>query len=258
MLALDDIVGRLSRSALVQLKRMLDLPVREYHSDRRELKEERFAQEFAVDLNASRAYQAATGNSSRPNFYGHRMLQRPEVAALVQEKMAEREAESVLKAEYVRQYIVDVLEVCPTDHFCLDPDGDWVIDPAKFRDLPHAVKRLVDTVEQKVTRNGVFYSVKFVSKQHALSIAAKFTLTQKVAVAQTNVPWDEIAGTDEVDDSIARRLAEVEGAVTGAKGPVQTSENALAVDDAVRQAEGDHPFSMGEQDNGCARGPHAR
>jgi hypothetical protein len=117
----------------------------------------------------------------------------PLVHVAVEKRMDVLDGESKLRACYVRDYIYDVLELCPTDYFQLAPNGDWCISPRDFDQLPKEVKRLVEGIELR--RQGPFQYVKvsFLSKQAALALAARYTLTQKAAVSvSAGLPWAEL------------------------------------------------------------------
>jgi len=173
------------------------LPPRERpHSDRSlsDL-EERFVDTYANMPDTKRAAK----QMDIPAGKAFGMLVDPPVGRAVRRKLEERADRSELTADYVRDYVFGILELCPTDYFMIDGDGDWCVDPEAFKGLPASVKRYVDSVEIKADkRNGtVRYSVKFVSKSQAMALAAKYTLTEKHAVshAHVQVPWDEIAAS---------------------------------------------------------------
>lgn len=166
---------------------------------------------------AAQEYVVTMDDKKLPN------IANPAVRDLIKEKLLDWQAVSLLKGEYVREYIHSILELCPTDHFILAEDGEWAIDPEKFRELPHNVKRLVESVETRIVRGRVYYSVKFLSKTAALAMAAKYTLTQSVEVtSKQSPPWEVIAGKleqraqksietiiDDVDAEARRQVQEI-------------------------------------------------
>lgn len=130
-----------------------------------------------------------------------------EVRRAIDEEFMVREAESRLKAEYVRSYLLSVLELCPTDYLQVDDDGDWVCSPEKLADMPSAMRRLIETVEVKYSRGKRTLKIQFVSKSMALSIAARYTLVQKVEVTQVPpLNYDELYGKPSVVDPVERRI----------------------------------------------------
>lgn len=175
------------------------LPVRDFEQLKRLLgnltpEEQVFVQEFVATLDRRTAAEAAGQHPKMGNRY---LTERrwTHVALAVEEALKGREAVSELKAEYVRRYLLDVLELCPTDHFTVGPDGRWMVTPEQFKELPHAVKRLVERVEMRYYGGQFLVSVEFVSKEVALKMAAAATIGMKVAVSSP-IPWEQIAGAD--------------------------------------------------------------
>jgi hypothetical protein len=167
--------------------------------------ERRYANEVAFTLDPASGDEAAG-----------RHVNRAAVKPLVEATLAHHTAVSQLKAEYVREYIMGVLELCPTDYFEFDADGDWVTSIEKLSRAPVEVRRLVESVEFKTRKNHEgkpekTLKVTFLSKSSALSLAARYTLVQRIEAAVTTVPWDEIAGArarqGSVEDDVQSRLA---------------------------------------------------
>lgn len=194
-------------------------------------RQRRFVEEYVVNLNPKDAARAAGLNNVK------KLQKDVGVQLAVEEKLQELAAKSELKAEYVRNYILSILELCPTDYFTTNERGEWMIQPELFRELPQEVKRLVDTVELKIYRGEATYSVKFISKQAALAMAARYTLVQKFDVKQAQVPWDELAkeAEKEVADPIGERLKKYE--LLAIEGPVEATEISVAEDSLLRQAD---------------------
>lgn len=138
------------------------------------------------------------------------------IPAAVQEKLDAHSEACALKAQYIRDYMYDVLELCPTDHFALAPDGGWMVDPAGFNSLPFRVKRLIEGVELRMVGGRAYLSVKFISKTTILALAARYTMTQKVEATITTVPWDRIAGIPKMDP-LQRKLETLQ-VVAGSNG----------------------------------------
>jgi phage terminase small subunit len=196
-----------------------------------------FVREYTEHLDGRRAAKVAGYSSGGDMAY--KLLNTPPYVAVraeVDRVLAVREAESELRGEYVREYIVDVMEFCPTDYFTISPDGGWTIEEDRWRDVPHKYKRLVEGIELKFVGRRAVLCVKFVSKTAALAMAAKYTLTQKLAATVSSVPWERIAKELEVEgrDAIAERLAEYEGEASGAEGSEEIPEVPLAGRDDVR------------------------
>lgn len=176
-------------------------------------RQRRFAEEYTIDCNPTRAARALGYKGA--NRISHRYLNGPYYRPLqrdIERRLKEREAVSELKADYVRDYIHGALEFCPTDYFVLADDGDWCIDPTKFSELPERVKRLVESVESRYVHGRRYFTVKFVSKTAALSLAAKYTLTQNINAQVAVVPWDKIAQALENNacDDIEQQLEQLD------------------------------------------------
>ena len=166
-----------------------------------------FVNEFAIDFNAA----AAAERLNLSPHAGAQFLRSANVRDAVKGRLDEQEQWSSLKAEYVRDYIFSVLEFHPTDYFQLDPDGGWCIDPGEFANVPHKVKRLVESVEMRQIGQRKVLSVKFVSKSQALALAARYTLTQTIDTNISVVPWDSIADAAAApyDDVVERRIKQL-------------------------------------------------
>lgn len=188
------------------------LPVQEHGLPDRMLSdlEERFVDTYANIPDVTRA--AKQMGISGGKAVG--MLADPPVGRAVRRELERRMLRSELTGDYIRSYIFGILELCPTDYFTVDEDGEWCIDPEKFRELPSEIKRYVDHVDIKVDKRAgtTRYSVKFVSKSQALALAAKYTLVEKHEVKTEVVPWAEIAGAvkelpaHETDDPIEKEI----------------------------------------------------
>ncbi len=165
-----------------------------------------YVDEYTATLDR-RAAKAAAGFTSDAHLQDPDKF--PAVADAIHAKLVERMQASNLKAEYVREYLLSVLELCPTDYFVLAHDGDWVIAPEAFAELPHEVKRLVERAELKTVQGRTYFRVEFISKQAALAMAAKFTLVQKHDISVSPVPWAEIAGKED-RDLVEEKLRELE------------------------------------------------
>lgn len=163
-------------------------------------KQQRWVDEYVVAMD-ERAANKVAGKIRRSN---------PAVEEAIQHHLELIHDESLLKAEYVREYILDILELCPTDYFTWGPKDEWMIDPEQFKKLPRQVKRLVDSVETRIVQGVPIFKVNFISKQAALVLAAKYTLTQKVDLSISSPPWEQLAreAQDEARDPIEDRLNE--------------------------------------------------
>lgn len=166
---------------------------------------DRFVQEYLKDFDRQGAEQRSGCSSG--------VLNREDVRDAVRRGQQQYQERCELTGDYVRQYIQDVLELCPTDYFVMASNGDWCIDPEQFRKLPVHVKRLVEGVERVRQGGDVYFRVRFISKTAALALAARFTMVQKVAAAPVSIPWDQIAGAvSSEEDTVEQRLQQLERA----------------------------------------------
>ena len=75
-------------------------------------KQKRFADEYLIDLNATRAYKAAypaTKCSSTAASNGSRLLKKPEVAQYIKTKIDEISDDKTAKAQEVMEYLTSVM-----------------------------------------------------------------------------------------------------------------------------------------------------
>jgi phage terminase small subunit len=73
-------------------------------------KQERFVQEYLVDLNASAAILRAGYQSKNPDVDGYKLLVSPSIAILVEKAMEERSKRTGITAEYVLNGIRDIAD----------------------------------------------------------------------------------------------------------------------------------------------------
>lgn len=186
-------------------------------------RERMFIAEYVSDFNEYRAALAVGYNHGR---MGWRLLNSKKyrvVAVEAQKRIQELEKDCELRGDYVRAYVRAILEFCPTDYFVCGPDGDWIVDPDQFAQLPQEVRRLVERVELRYYGARKYLSVEFVSKTAALGHAVRMTHAQKIEAAVAQIPWDDIADVTEED--------EVEVAIAGTidvQGSVQAEAPAMA------------------------------
>lgn len=206
------------------------------------LQDQRYVDVYCETFNK---YTAARISHAPAHIFRH-----DEIAAAIAERLAMLSKVSTLNAEYVREYIREVLELCPTDYFTLGPNGEWCIDPVSFRELPTSIKRLVDGVEVKIVKGEVLFKVNFLSKAAALAMAAKYTLTEHLHVkVDKTLPWEQIAGPLEREavDVVEQRIAAMESS----EGSVQAEGSVMAAIHILQQTEGDSTERLGQlQDRG--------
>jgi hypothetical protein len=119
----------------------------------------------------------------------------PLVVAAIKEKLEELWQTEKLEPAQVLQYIHDVLNFQPIDWFAPGEDGGWLCTLEDYRLLPSRVKRLIEsaTAKQTTLETGEGTSthatveMKFVSKETALRLAAKYQLDPKVTKSEHTV-----------------------------------------------------------------------
>lgn len=90
-------------------------------------KQERFVQEYLIDLNATQAAIRAGYSERTAGSIGDENLRKPEIAAAVQKAMDERAKKTGITAEYVLTTIVDTIERCKQASPVLDRQGKPVM-----------------------------------------------------------------------------------------------------------------------------------
>lgn len=92
------------------------------------LKQQRFVDEYLLDLNATAAYKragyVATGNSAEVN--AARLLRNAQVAKCIQEAMDKRSNDLGIDARYVLSTIKETIDRCRQVHPVLDRKGEQV------------------------------------------------------------------------------------------------------------------------------------
>lgn len=75
-------------------------------------KQQKFADEYIIDCNATRAYKAAYPNVKKDNVAaanGARLLRNAKVAAYIEERLAEISDQKTAKAQEVMEYLTSVM-----------------------------------------------------------------------------------------------------------------------------------------------------
>jgi phage terminase small subunit len=75
-------------------------------------KQQRFVDEYLVDLNATQAAIRAGYSAKTANVIGHENLTKPDIAEAVMAAMRERAQRIEISQDYVLQSIVDTVERC--------------------------------------------------------------------------------------------------------------------------------------------------
>ncbi len=165
-------------------------------------KQERFVEEYLVDLNAARAARRA-GYGVRAAANGYRLLQSPEVASAVaaakraRALRAEISADRVL-AEYARIAFADISRFAQ-----FGPDGVTLVDMAA---LSPAETAAIAEVSESKTQHGGVVRFKLHDKLAALhALARHIGLNAPEKVALTDAAGADVPAIDAY--AIARQIA---------------------------------------------------
>lgn len=90
-------------------------------------KQQRFVDEYLIDLNATQAAIRAGYSAKRADAIGYENLRKPEVAAAVEAAMQDRAKRTEITQDYVLQTIVDTIERCRQAAPVLDMKGNAVM-----------------------------------------------------------------------------------------------------------------------------------
>jgi phage terminase small subunit len=90
-------------------------------------KQQRFVDEYLVDLNATQAAIRAGYSQKTAGQIGDENLKKPEIAAAVQKAIDERAKKVGVSAEYVLSTIIDTIERCRQASPVLDRKGEPVM-----------------------------------------------------------------------------------------------------------------------------------
>lgn len=86
-------------------------------------KQQRFVDEYLIDLNATQAAIRAGYAPKRADAMGYENLRKPDIAAAIQASMAMRAQRTEITQDYVLKTIRDTVERCAQAEPVLDRDG---------------------------------------------------------------------------------------------------------------------------------------
>lgn len=92
-------------------------------------KQQRFVEEYLIDLNATQAAIRAGYSEKTAYSVGHENLKKPEIQKAIEEAQNKRTEQTQIDAAYVLRRLVeidqmDVLDIMD-DKYCLKPIGEW-------------------------------------------------------------------------------------------------------------------------------------
>jgi phage terminase small subunit len=100
------------------------------------LKQQRFVDEYLVDLNATQAAIRAGYSEKTARSIGDENLTKPDIATAIQEAMKKRSERTKVDADYVIQTIVDTIERCKQAEPVRDREGN---ETGEYKFEPNAV-----------------------------------------------------------------------------------------------------------------------
>ncbi len=179
----------------------------------------RFAEEYIVDLNATQAALRAGYSAGCAKTHGHKVLRRPDVAALIAEAKAMRAARVGLTADRVVSELAKVAFGDPRRLFSLGAKGATLRAPKELTDAEAA---LISEITETTSASGAGTKrIKLHCKMAALMALAKhlgmFAGTGKLTLGQNDDNAESGqdgqdgggggGGGESARDALARRIA---------------------------------------------------
>lgn len=101
-------------------------------------KQQRFVEEYLIDLNATKAAVRAGFSAKTAEQQGYQLLQKTLVAQAIQQGMDARSERTEISADYVLQSIVETMERCKQVYPVLDRKGGPVLTETADGDVARA------------------------------------------------------------------------------------------------------------------------
>ena len=181
-------------------------------------KQQRFVEEYLVDLNATQAAMRAGYSKKTAHAVGHENLRKPEIEAAIAEAMQARSERTEVTIDKVVQELALIAFANADDFFDWGPDGITVKSKA---DLTRGQRAVVAEVSETITEHGGTVRVKLGDKLAALDKLARhlgmFVDKHEVTVERaiiSNLPMDEDAWAESYggQDRVAAANGSAEGA----------------------------------------------
>ena len=122
-------------------------------------KQKRFADEYIIDLNATRAYKAAYPNIKNDNTAaanGARLLINAKVKSYIDERLAELQSPKIAEAKEVMEYLTAVLRGnSEAEVVVVENIGDYMSEARRIKKAPDEKERL-KAAELLGKRYGIF------------------------------------------------------------------------------------------------------
>jgi phage terminase small subunit len=130
-------------------------------------KERRFAEEYIIDLDRSRALQAAGYSAENYSSYAYELLQRPQIAEYIQYLKAEQLKRTTITADRVLNELARMAFLDPSKIVSIDEGGRVVLTPTGM--LSEDDRRCISEISE--TKDGI--RVKMTDKKGALELLGK-------------------------------------------------------------------------------------
>lgn len=135
-------------------------------------KQQRFVDEYLINLNATQAAIKAGYSAKTAYAIGNENLSKPEIVAAISKAKAKRAAKTEITAERVLEELGRIAFANAGDFFNWGPDGITIRDKG---DLTREQQSIVAEVAQTTTKYGGSVRVKLHDKMAALNLLAKHT-----------------------------------------------------------------------------------
>lgn len=139
-------------------------------------KQQRFVDEYLIDLNATQAAIRAGYSEKTAKEIGSENLTKPNIAKAIQEAQNSRSERTKIDADYVLKRLVeidqmDVLDIMD-DNYCLKPIGDW---PKIWRQYISNIENLeeFEGFGDERTQSGWLKKIKWPDKVKNLELLGK-------------------------------------------------------------------------------------
>jgi len=144
-------------------------------------KEYRFVHEYPVHYDGTRAVIAAKYSPKVAAVTACKMLKKTHIKNAIRYLERKYIEQCTLTALEVRERVALILRFQPARYFDVGGDGGWFTDREGLDRLPDWVHELVVEIQRKMVKNGdeELFWVKFMSKDKALELACRYTLTEK-------------------------------------------------------------------------------
>ena len=133
-------------------------------------KQERFVQEYLIDLNATQAAIRAGYSSKRADAIGYENLRKPEIQNAISKAQDKRSARTEVSQDRVVKEIARIAFADPRKIFKCGPDGVTLLDSGDLTDDEAAA---ISEVSETTTESGGNIKAKLLDKLKALELLCR-------------------------------------------------------------------------------------